>query len=101
MGTVLENLAIARNYSKTIESGATGDSLIQFFAPEVVLEIFPSRIFHKGSRDNLTGIRAAAERGKKVISSQTYEIRNALASATRSPSKWTGRALLRAFSNHS
>jgi ketosteroid isomerase-like protein len=75
-----ENLAIARQYLKTIESGGTVDELAQFFASEVILEIFPSRFFPAGSRANLEGIRSAAERGKKVMASQSYEIKNALAS---------------------
>lgn len=76
-----ENLAIARQYLKTIESGGAIDELAQFFASEVTLEIFPSRFFPKGSRSNLQGIRTAAERGKKVMANQSYEIKNALASS--------------------
>ena len=75
-----ENLAIARRYIKAIESGATGDEMTQFFASDVVLEIFPSKFFPNGSRDNLAGIRAAADRGKKAMSSQKYGIRNEVAS---------------------
>jgi ketosteroid isomerase-like protein len=78
--TPRENLALARQYLKTIESGGTVDELAQFFASEVILEIFPSRFFPTGSRANLAGIRSAAERGKKIMASQSYEIKNALAS---------------------
>jgi predicted ester cyclase len=74
-----ENLALARQYLKTIESGGTVDEVAQFFASEVILEIFPSRFFPAGSRVNLEGMRSAAERGKKVMASQSYEIKNALA----------------------
>ena len=80
MGGPAENLAIARRYIKAIESGASGDELTRFFAPEVVLEVFPSRFFPFGSRNDLAGIRAAAERGKKAMSSQKYEIKNEVAS---------------------
>jgi predicted ester cyclase len=80
MSSPAENLAIARQYLKTIESGGSPDEIAQFFASEVILEIFPSRFFPNGSRDNLQGIRAAAERGKKVMANQSYEIKNALAS---------------------
>src|SRR5215472_6627647 len=34
-----ENLVAARRYIKAIESGARGDELAQFFAPEAVVEI--------------------------------------------------------------
>jgi hypothetical protein len=61
----LRNVALARQYLKALESGPTGDELAQFFAPEVVLEIFPSKFFPNGSRDDLAVIFAAAERAKK------------------------------------
>jgi ketosteroid isomerase-like protein len=92
MTTPAENLATARHYLKSLESGATGDALAQFFSPDVIVEIFPSKFFPKGSRDTLAGIRIAAERGKKAMSSQTYEIRNALASGDQVALEvdWTG-----------
>ena len=87
-----ENLAIARRYLKAIESGANGNEMTQFFAPEVIVEILPSRFFPNGSRDDLAGIRAAADRGKKAMSSQKYEIRNELASGDQVALEvdWTG-----------
>jgi ketosteroid isomerase-like protein len=86
-----ENLALARQYLKAIESGSITE-LTQFFAPEVIVEIFPSKFFPNGSRDNLAGIRAAAERGKKVMSSQTFAVKNTLASGDRVALEidWTG-----------
>ena len=92
MAEPAENLALLRRYLKTLESGPTGDELAQFFAPEVVLEIFPSKFFPSGSRDNLAGIFAAAERGKKVMTSQKYEIRDELASGGKVALEidWTG-----------
>lgn len=87
-----ENLAVARRYVKAVESGATGEELAQFFAPEVVLQIFPSRFFPRGSRDDLAGIRAAADRGNKVMSSQKYKIRNEVANGDTVALEidWTG-----------
>jgi ketosteroid isomerase-like protein len=83
MGGPADNLAIARQYLKAIESGASADEIASFFAPEIVLEIFPSRFFPNGSRDNLAGIRAAAERGRRAMSTQTYAIRNEVASGDK------------------
>jgi predicted ester cyclase len=80
MARPAENLALARQYLRAIESGASAKVMAQFFASEVILEIFPSRFFPTGSRANLEGIRSAAERGKKVMAHQSYEIKNALAS---------------------
>lgn len=92
MAGTAENLGIARRYIKAVESGAIGDQQTQFFDPEVVVEIFPSKFFLKGSRDNLAGLRAAAERGKKAMSRQKYEIRNGLASDDQVALEidWTG-----------
>jgi ketosteroid isomerase-like protein len=92
MSGASENLATARQYLKAIESGTIGDEIEQLFSPEVIVEIFPSKFFPKGSRDDLAGIRAAAERGKKVMSSQKYEIRNEIASGDQVALEidWTG-----------
>ena len=80
MPSPTDNLALARQYLKAIESGASAEEMAQFFAPDVIVEIFPSKFFPNGSRDNLTGILAAAKRGKKAMTTQTYAVRNALAS---------------------
>jgi ketosteroid isomerase-like protein len=92
MGGPADNLATAKRYLQAIESGARGDEIAPFFAPEVVVEIFPSKFFPNGSRDDLAGIRAAADRGKKAMSSQRYEITKELASGDRVALEivWTG-----------
>jgi ketosteroid isomerase-like protein len=74
------NLATARKYLKAIELGANGDEMAEFFSPEVIVEIFPSKFFPKGSRSDLGGIRAAANRGKKAMARQEYRIINEMAS---------------------
>jgi hypothetical protein len=79
MGGPGENLATARQSIKAIETGARGDEVAQFFAPQAIVEIFPSKFFPPGSRDDLAGIRATADCGKKAVSRQRYEIKNELA----------------------
>jgi len=88
-----ENLAAARRYIEAIESGARGDEIAQFFAPEAVVEIFPSRFFPNGSRDELAGIRAAADRGNKAIIRQSMKSR--MNCPAEIPSRWklSGQAL--------
>ncbi len=92
MSSPTENLALARQYLKAIESGTSAEEMAQFFAPEVIVEIFPSKFFPTGSRSNFEEIRAAANRGKKVMTSQTYAVRNALASGDQVALEidWTG-----------
>lgn len=87
-----DNLATARRYLQAIESAAGADVMAEFFAPEVIVEIFPSIYFPKGSRSDLSGIRASAERGRKVMTSQRYLVRNAIASADQVAMEieWTG-----------
>ena len=92
MPSPTENLALAKRYLKAIESGASAEEMAQFFAPEVIIEIFPSKFFPNGSRNNLAGILAAAKRGKKAMTTQTYAVRNALASGDQVAIEvdWTG-----------
>jgi len=92
----------ARRYLEALESGPAGDELPQFFAPEVVLEIFPSKFFPNGARDDLSGILAAAERREKVTTSQKYENqkRGGQRRWGRSRNRLDGRPC-RGFSNHS
>ena len=92
MSVPTENLAIARRYLKAIESGTLGDEIAQLFSPEVVVQIFPSRFFPNGSLDDLAGIKAAAERGQKVMSTQKYQIRNEIADGNQVALEidWTG-----------
>jgi ketosteroid isomerase-like protein len=86
-----DNLETARRYLKAIESGQM-EELAGLFDPEVIVEIFPSKFFPQGSRSNLAAIRAAAERGRKVMTSQTYEVKNAVVSGDQVALEiaWTG-----------
>jgi len=79
MAGAADNLAQARRYLRAIENGAEFDKVQKFLAAGVVLETFPNRLLPLGSRDGLSGMRAAAERGKRVMASQRYEIKNELA----------------------
>jgi len=79
----LTNLDAARQYLAAIERGATGDELAQFFAPDVVQEELPNRVVPDGKRRKLAAILEAAERGQKVLSSQRFEIRSAVATGDR------------------
>lgn len=78
MTTQSANLETVRRYLKAIENGATGATLAAFYAPEVVQEEFPNRLVVNGARRDLAALLEGAERGQKVISAQTYEIRNAI-----------------------
>src|SRR5215469_7742348 len=70
-----QNLETARRYLRTIEMG-TPEEAVSFFAPDVVARWYPHKLAPNGMTANLVTMRAAAERGKKLMTSQTYEVRN-------------------------
>lgn len=87
-----ENLASAKRYLRAIESGAGGDEIVQFFAPEAIVEIYPSLYFPHATKSDLAGVRASADRGRQVMASQKYEIKNELTSSDQVVFEvdWTG-----------
>ena len=72
-----ENLDIVRRYLKSVENGAFSD-VAPLFTPDVVMEQLPNRIYPQGLRATISQMAAAFEKGRKLLSSQTYEIKNAV-----------------------
>jgi ketosteroid isomerase-like protein len=79
----LGNVHIARDYLKAIEQGATGEALARFFDPAVLQEEFPNRLLPQGARRTLPDLIEGAERGRKVISEQSFEVHNAIESGNQ------------------
>lgn len=77
-----ENLARAIAWVRAIESGQTGDALAEFVTLDVVHEDMPNRFFPKGSKSDLTAMRAAAERGRTIMRRQRYDIVSAVGSGS-------------------
>jgi ketosteroid isomerase-like protein len=73
-----DNLALVRRYLAAVASGATGDALAAFYAPDAVQEEFPNRLMAKGARRDLAAILDAATRGQSVMTSQSFEVLNAV-----------------------
>ena len=90
------NVETARTYLKAIEDGATGPMLARFFDPEAVVETLPNRITPRASRRNLNEVLAAAERGRKILSKQRYEIMQTIAEGDRLALEvlWSGTLLI-------
>jgi len=63
--------------SGPIEDGTFAD-IADLFTPDAVMEQLPNRIYPQGVRGNLSRMADAFEQGRKVLSSQIYEIKNAL-----------------------
>lgn len=64
---------LVRAYLKAIET--RGDSLA-FFADDALQEEFPNALVPTGARRTLDELREANERGRDVLTSETYEIVN-------------------------
>jgi ketosteroid isomerase-like protein len=86
-----DNLTIARRYLGAIERGDPQANLA-FFAEDVVQEEFPNRLVPQGATRDLAALREAAERGRKVMTAQRYEILNAVANGDQVALevRWTG-----------
>ena len=66
-----------RKYLKSIEDGAYSD-LAALVTTDIVMEQFPNRIYPQGLRGTLSQMSDGFERGRMLLSKQTYEIKNAV-----------------------
>ena len=71
------NLQQIRKYLKALEDN-TFDQITDIFASEVVMEQLPNKIYPKGIRASLVEMQKASEKGRKLLSSQSYEIKKAV-----------------------
>ncbi len=85
-------LTIAKNYLKALRAGKTGKDLALFFHADVVQTELPNRINPKGVVSNLKQILERAEKGKKLLKAQTYQIDNEVVNGdtVALEIKWTG-----------
>ena len=86
------NLAIARRFVQAVEKGATGEALSQFFDPALSQQEYPNRLFPQGAKRDVRAMLESAEKGQKVLASQRYEIRGAVAAGDQVALEldWTG-----------
>ena len=71
----VSNLDKARQYLRAIENRAIAAST-DLFSSDIVVEQFPNRIYPNGSRAGLAEMLQGAEKGKKLLSRETYQITN-------------------------
>ena len=83
LGEERTNLEITRRYLAAIEAGRDdsdpANRARDFFAPDVVQVEYPNQFVPRGAQRDLAAIAAAAERGRKVVRAQRYEVRTAIA----------------------
>jgi len=86
--TNLERVAL---YLKSVENGDFA-YIANLFSPDAVLEQLPNRIYPNGVRSGITRMAEAFEKGRKLLSSQRYEIRSCVAEGDELSIEvlWTG-----------
>lgn len=91
MSSAAENLEAVRRYLKTIEDGEFA-AMAGLFTADMTIRQLPNRIYPNGIESGVAEMAKAFEKGRKLLSSQTYEIKSALASADSVSVEvlWTG-----------
>lgn len=86
------NRATIERYFEAIAAGPTLESIDAFHAPDVIQEELPNALLPTGARRTLADLRAAAERGRALMASQSFEAIRMFASGNTVivESRWTG-----------
>jgi predicted ester cyclase len=81
-----------RKYLQAIEEFAPADQLATFFTADAVQQEFPNRLFAGGRRHDVSAMLAASDKGRQILASQRYEIRNVVAQGDRVAAEveWSG-----------
>jgi ketosteroid isomerase-like protein len=86
------NLDLVGRYLQALGASAGGDELRGFFDDAVSFEELPNRLFPNGRVRRLEAALADAERGKKLLSRQSYVVHAAVAQGdtVAVEAEWTG-----------
>jgi len=92
MSTEAENLATIRAYLAALESGAPGDELACFFAPDAVQIELPNLLNPNGGSSDLPAILRRAEQGRKLLRQQRFDVQSEIAEGSRAAVEaiWNG-----------
>jgi ketosteroid isomerase-like protein len=77
MSRQTENTEVVKAYFRALDRSP--DSVADFYHADVVQEEFPNRFLPNGARRGLLELREAADRGRKVMVSQRFEVLNMFA----------------------
>jgi ketosteroid isomerase-like protein len=75
--------SFVKRYLEAVGNGATGPKLAAFFDPEAMQEEFSNRLAPAGAKHDLAAVLAIAERDKKLMKSQTFEVKTLMAGGDR------------------
>jgi len=95
----LSNLEKVERYLRSIENGDFA-SIADLFSSDAVIEQLPNRIYPNGIKSGVSKMAEAFEKGRKLLSSQTYEIRSFVADGEKLSVEvlWVGKLAI-AFGN--
>lgn len=81
-----------RRYLKSIETGEFA-YVAELFSASAVMEQLPNRIYPNGIRSGVSRMAEAFEKGRKLLSSQSYEIKNCVVNDDKVALEvlWTGK----------
>ena len=71
------NLEKIKLYLRSIENGSF-TYIADLFSPDAVVEQLPNRIYPNGIRSGVSSLADAFEKGRKLLSSQSYEIKSSV-----------------------
>lgn len=85
------NVKKVEQYLRSIETGDFA-YIADLFAPDAVVEQLPNRIYPNGIKSGVSKMADSFEKGRKLLSHQSYEIRNCIAEGDRVSLEvlWTG-----------
>ena len=88
----LTNLEKLRLYLKAIEDGEFS-YIAELFSPDAIVEQLPNRIYPNGLHSGFSTMADAFEKGRKLLSSQSYEIKTHIADGDKVSLEvlWTGK----------
>jgi ketosteroid isomerase-like protein len=94
------NVELMREYLEAVSSMESVERVIVFYSPDVVFREYPNRVVPNGSVSHLEEMRKAFEKGRKLLSSQKYEVQSILEHGEEIAAEivWTGRLAV-AFDN--
>ena len=80
---MITNVETARKYLAAIASNVSRETLAGFFGPGMTITEMPNRIYPKGQTRDVPAMLEGMERGKKMLTKQSYQVLHALADGNR------------------
>lgn len=92
MAESITHLDKLRRYLKSIEDGDF-IYIADLFSPDAIVEQLPNRIYPNGIRSGFSRMAEAFGKGRKLLSSQRYDIRNSVVNGDNLALEvlWTGK----------